>query len=451
MPPKLTPEEKKALKAAKKEEKKRQKIEQDKQVNRDYLGREVKYGQLTLKRHKREWRQMLVNLALPKMREDLEFAWHNFERVVDCKNFTISLLMDELKEAEDSYMLNAKNQVECIDKLIGLFNERIEELQADYENEIVKFQEQHEQYCEQLRLSAEDEENHIKTVQYMLEVAMKEATQNIRTDYFSKQSSVENKYVLNMKVTKGTLEKKLQNIMKEAVKFFHSYSVRIEQIKMKHDELKSQDDPIQELLLTQLEKIRKACEYLKVLRVKLNDSQEVLGQKLKEAHHENDFFSNTFSLLKTRLEIDRKKDMQQLICLTVNFNKTFDYLKSLQGKVENILQLSAVCRKLETEKEKVVPFPVTIQRILSDPDDKDEGPKEFLPSMDLFWQRVAQVEASRYALNEEKECIKCPIPERNIIGRAVKHITEGALEQKKYEKQNIPRFSSSVVHFDIDE
>lgn len=136
--PKLTPEERKALKAAKKAEKKQKLIEKKKQVRRDYLGREVKYGELTLKKHEKEWRQMLINLALPKMREDLEFAWHNFERVVDCKDFVISLLMDELKDAEEQYLMNNRNHAEHIDKLIDMFRVQIEEIHHDYENRVIQ-------------------------------------------------------------------------------------------------------------------------------------------------------------------------------------------------------------------------------------------------------------------------------------------------------------------------
>lgn len=60
MPPKLTPEEKKALKAQKKLEKKLAKIEKIKQDKRDALTREIKYSALTMKQHEKEWRQVRI-------------------------------------------------------------------------------------------------------------------------------------------------------------------------------------------------------------------------------------------------------------------------------------------------------------------------------------------------------------------------------------------------------
>lgn len=67
------------------------------------------------------------------MRDDLDFAWNNFERTIDCKDFTISLLMDELKLAERQYMMNFKNHIEHIDKFIDKYRETLEELKQQHE------------------------------------------------------------------------------------------------------------------------------------------------------------------------------------------------------------------------------------------------------------------------------------------------------------------------------
>nr|CAI5850601.1 unnamed protein product [Callosobruchus analis] len=56
----LTPEEKKALKAEKKAEKKRKAAEKKKQLKRDVLTRELKYSEVTYRKHEKEWRQLLI-------------------------------------------------------------------------------------------------------------------------------------------------------------------------------------------------------------------------------------------------------------------------------------------------------------------------------------------------------------------------------------------------------
>lgn len=140
MPPKkhlhLSPEERRELKKQKKIERKLRIAEKKKQIKRDHLEREVKYGRLTVQKYEKNWREMLIKVALPRMRDELEFAWHNFERVVDCKDFTISLLMDEIKDAEEQYMYNFRAHSENLEKLLWLFHDRLEELKADFEAEV---------------------------------------------------------------------------------------------------------------------------------------------------------------------------------------------------------------------------------------------------------------------------------------------------------------------------
>lgn len=136
MPPKLSPEEKKKLAAQKRALKKQQQIEKKKQLKRDVLTRELQYSDLTVRRHEKEWKKMLIQISLPEMKNELLLAWHNFERIIDCKDFVISLLMDEIREAEEQYMMNCKNHIEHIDKMIDLFRETMEEMHSNYDREV---------------------------------------------------------------------------------------------------------------------------------------------------------------------------------------------------------------------------------------------------------------------------------------------------------------------------
>lgn len=132
----LTPEERKQLRALKKAEKKQRQQEKKKQLKRELLDREIRYGAVTLKRQEKNWRQLLIGIKVPEMRKELEFAWHHFERLVDCKDFAISLLLDELDKAHGQYFLNLKTHSEHIDQLLQMFGEQVQQLQQDYNNQV---------------------------------------------------------------------------------------------------------------------------------------------------------------------------------------------------------------------------------------------------------------------------------------------------------------------------
>ncbi|KAG5893054.1 hypothetical protein JTB14_014834 [Gonioctena quinquepunctata] len=458
MPPKLTDEEKKAARAEKRAERKVKQIERKKQLKRDQLYRELKYSSLTYKRHEKDWRQMLINIALPAMRDNLEFAWHNFERVIDCKDFTISLLMDELREAEEQYMMNHKNHIENIDKLIDFFHERVEELQDDNDRQISVMRQRFEEEIENEKDNCNENETYVKTILYILEVARKSQNQNVRAEYFSKLEEEETK---NSQVTqriKDMLDGKQYIIQTEIQEFLDNYHNQVRDRKKQHDLLKTHDEVLQKLLFNQLEKIRHAQEDIKRLRQKLGDSQKILGTKLRDLESEQQFFNAAFSTLKKKLVEDRKVDEIKINTLTVNYHDTLKVLEKLKEKGEQILHVSAVCRKLETLEEKILPFPIVIMKDIIKA--TIENVSGYEPSLQFFWQRVGQADASRYAVNEEREflkteneilkmklhrycqCLKCPALKNSVVVRS-KNITEGVLEMKKYELQDNDQFGSS--------
>ncbi|XP_072392692.1 dynein regulatory complex subunit 2 [Diabrotica undecimpunctata] len=461
-PEEVTPGKKGGRKKDKKADKKRKRIERKKQRQRDELLRELKLSDITLRKHEKEWRQLLIDIELPHIRDELEFAWHNFELVIDNKDFAISLLMDELKHAEEQYTMNCNNHIEHIDKLLDMYKERMEELQRDYNKEITKLEKETEVDVNELSQIFTEDENYLKTILYMLEMAKKEQKANIRADYFSRLEEEETKNTQIIQRLRGILETVHSGIEEETDDFLNKYYVQIRDRKKEYDKLRAQDDALQELLNFQLEKIRKMYDYIKTLKQDLIDCEKLLGRKLKDLETEYQYFHNAFNVLKMQLQKDQQIDASKMEILTVSHNETMSALQKIKEKGEHILHVAAVCRKLETQEEKIRPFPVNYLR----PEKTNLSPEdENIEILDLFWQRVGQAEASRYSIIEERtflkkeneilqkklhefcQCLQCPegqtIDNEQLnwppyIGHISKNVTEAHHEMKKYKLQNYP-------------
>ncbi|XP_050307873.1 dynein regulatory complex subunit 2-like [Anthonomus grandis grandis] len=456
MPPKpvLTPEEKKALKNAKKAEKKRKQVEKKKQLKRDQLDREIKYGTVTLRRQEKNWRKMLIDITVPEMRKDLEFAWHNFERVIDCKDFAISLLMDELDKANKQYVLNLKSHSEHIDMLIQMFEERMYELYADFNKQAHDLQQEHEAYREKQLESSAEEENYIKTILHILQIEMKTVKRTRHAEYFSKLEEQDSKQHQLIQTMKGILEQVHLQLWTDTVDFLENFKHKIKERKKMHNELKTEDDRLQKLIKKQLEHIRKSYNIIRSLKVKKAELEKFLGRKFADLQSEFDFFTMAFDLLKAKLDQDRKVDFEKLNCLTTSYNDIITYLEELEVKGRHILHVCGICRKLETLEEKILPFPVNFLTEMSKVSLNDvDG---YIEVLDLFWQRVGKADASRYAVNEEREflitendilkqrlyqycqCLKCDNYEPfKVTPGLCRTITEGTYELKKYGKHGM--------------
>lgn len=428
--PKLTPEEKKALKAQKAAEKKRLAELKRRQLRHDHLSREIQFGELTRKRYEKKWKEMLVKISLPRMRSDLQFAWHNFERIIDSKDFTISLLMDEIKAAEEQYMLNLRCHSENIDSLITRFRDRLTELRQDSEGQIEAMRASAEEEIEEIKETAAQSEDYLKTMLFGLEMAKKEQEKLVRGDYLSKIDEETSKYGDIIQHLRAGLERTFTKLWDDEKDFLKNYTAQTEERRKAYIMLSQQDANLQKICYEQHMKLQNMQECIKKLKQQYADLQEAEGQKISDLMQERQYFADAFWTLRTRLAADRALDGTNLQILAVESNEATTFLEKTLKKGERLLELAAVCRKLETQEEKILPFPLRSSTdILAAHSDIKIDEYKNTSDLYLFWRRVAQTDAVRHSINEEREflkrenkilkmkihgycqCIECPIEE----------------------------------------
>lgn len=402
--PKLTPEEKKLLRAQKKAEKKRLAAERQRQIKFDYLAREVKYGNLTIQRYEKKWEDLLMKISVTRMREDLRYAWHNFERIIDSKDFTISLLMDEVRDAEEQYLINIRNHNESIDRLIRMFRDKLQEMKEDNQRELEELQSRAGVEADTIKASAENEENYLKTMLHGLELESKAHAKQVRGEYLSKIDEEEKKYADTIQTLKSGLEKRLEQLWNTTQEFIKSHENRTCQRQKDYVALKQQDDSLQLILAQQLLKIKKFYDLIKTLKQRYAEVEKTQQSVIDDLTLEKNYFNNIFFTLKRRLETDTARDKQHLVLLTEKSNEIINILGEYKQKGKWMLTLGAVFRKMETLHEKILPFPMPPVSRQVTKSVADLTVTEFdSDDLYLFWHRVGEADALRYSMNEERE------------------------------------------------
>ncbi|KAK5637882.1 hypothetical protein RI129_000199 [Pyrocoelia pectoralis] len=395
----LSAEAKAALKLAKKEQKLREQELQRRKLKHDEISREVKYSQLTLKSNEKKWRRILIEISLPRMRSELEYAWHNFERIIDVKDFTISYLLDELDQAEEQYVMNLKCHSEHVDSLINRFNDHLQEL----------------------KLGNEEQE--------LL----------VRGEYLSKLDEESSKYKNIIRTLRVGLEKNYADLWGAIKTFLHNYQETTNDRRKSYNILASQDELLQNVCSKQSIKILRMQDLQKTLKRQYLQLQKSQKQKISDLLNEQKYFADTFTTLKLRMANDVKIDTTNLNLLIDGSNATRTHLNGILAK---------------GRKVKILPFPTY---------DTDNGRTEnieiddyrSLASLDLFWKRVAQADGIRHAINEEREylkrenkklqskihyycmCVDCPGLAAEDLQRQTSgkpHITEGHFMRSQYDK-----------------
>lgn len=404
---KLTPQEKKELKRQRKEEKKRQAAIKKRQLKIDYLEREIKYGQLTLDKHEKEWKTMLVKISNENIRKELDYAWHNFERTIDTKDFHINLLMDEIKDAEEQYINRIRGHVEDIDKLLNIFKDRTLELKMDYEKEVNNMIREAKDINDKLNVNFKDSEHYFKMMIAGLQDARDRFIQNTMGDYIARLNEEDERYNDITALMRTILQLKLEAVWGEINKFIETEEKRIKGRLEGHRAYDEADKQMHVLINGQKFKIRKSQFELKKLKQRYDDmvhNETIRGSELLK---ERKYYVDRFYTLKNQLRQETEDDDENLMLLSIQSNSIIDYLKMIEKKGANILTISSVCSKYETEKEKVLPFPkiepASVTYYMEDIKKKFEF--NFV-DLQNFWQRVGQADVVRNNMQEEVVCLE---------------------------------------------
>lgn len=151
------------------------------------------------------------------------------------------------------------------------------------------------------------------------------------------------------------------------------------------------------------------------LTLKIQQNKKECEDRNKRLRLERDKIIKHYHDLKKTMTASRDKEEARLADLTMNSKSCMDTLKDYQRLGEKILKTAELCRKLETEKEKVLPFyqedessqEVEVPEI---PVEKIQGMKknkynEF-QLLDNFYKRYNKVLLDKLAIEKQKATLE---------------------------------------------
>lgn len=220
-----------------KKEKAREKLLKKKQQEHDKIEREITYGKRTYDLHEKKWKEMMMKIALPRLREDLMYIWQSFERSVDCKDFTISLLMDELDCARKQHLLKISLHVADMDRIFGIFKDQSEDMALMFRKSINALRDDAKQCDDKMNSYSQQEETYLKIMLYGLEQMKKDNEKNIRGELVTKQNDEKNKakeYLGQMSYLKELL---FEHLFEDILRFSNQYYRKTEDRRVQYTKL----------------------------------------------------------------------------------------------------------------------------------------------------------------------------------------------------------------------
>lgn len=361
-----------------------------------------------------DWKVVMRIAKIDELRKDITLYLQNFNRELDNKDAILQMLDADIEEAEEHYAIALNNHFIHLQQLTNLQDNRIKGLFKEFDKDVSELELEFKAEFNQLKDNYEEEESEINKMLLFInnEKNMKEAKQK---DNFRQMK--EN--LLSMIKEKNTkIQEKIQKMADNEVNIFNS---ELNDIKAKAKEKNQLDknyiDELNKLdrnISALKKKVDKLTDTHKHMKTKIKQNVEDWDLKNKSLKDEKEKIMESYKKLKDKMNEFRNDQRDKLKKLVKN---SFDCNLKLQGYInlsEKILRLAEICRRLETEREKILPYFKNsdvvhtdvvlpqIEKILG----IDEKMYDEIESLKNFWKRYNKVLLDTIAIRKQKDEIE---------------------------------------------
>ncbi|CAG4956310.1 unnamed protein product [Colias eurytheme] len=425
----MTKEEKKAKKEAKRLEKLRAEAEARKKIKRQELNREMaaqakKRGELDA-----TWRETMLKIKEPVFRQDIQVLWHVFERVYDKKDHLINYTMKLMDVADDQFQRTVASFCDTIDTMINKFLSEMESLSKENDIRTKKLLKSGEEDASRIMTDHDAAETHLQLLIYHGHTTADSDAWTKRGENLVKEDEDRSKYANERENLRSFLENIYNNTWEEYKAVLKAYVTETADNQKKVRKLRRKENLMADIIASQAKRIANNDNVLKRLRSELAAYES--GTKQAVFRDRRDRHRAACFRLKQGLVNGCALDARQLATLVRASDDTVEWLTASHKKGEKILRLASLCRKFETQREKVLPFGSALPQ---SPTDTKTNTKRHHSDDSLvvnaisstcgltrLWQRVAKAELSRRALLREKMLLE---EENEMIMSKIKEYQE---------------------------
>ncbi|XP_030051113.1 dynein regulatory complex subunit 2 isoform X1 [Microcaecilia unicolor] len=382
------------------------------QFLKDKLAKEERNSAINLNKLTLQWRTILREAKAKELRKDMEILSQTFERVVDCKDNVIKSLAKDVQEAEEQYSYTLRSHLHNVDQLIHLQRQRLEHLKQEYDAEVETLTEEFESERKVIINQSITESNYLQNVLLAMEQNYTENEFEARQEFESLKDDIKNKNLEEKHALRIQLEGLVEDLWKQFQHALKNYNDSTEDRKIAFEALKLRDEKSAREIDMQMKKLQKLQESIAVLRIKIAQHARESEEQNRRLREEKEIIHKHFQKLKGQMNQARANERNRLAMLTLQSNAAIKEMKRIVAKGDQILRLTEMCRKLETEEEKVLPFYVSslspeeeeeVQQIsMEKPSEQLAELMELYVSLDEFWKRYNKLQLDRCTLDREK-------------------------------------------------
>ncbi|XP_073939373.1 dynein regulatory complex subunit 2 isoform X2 [Castor canadensis] len=326
------------------------------QFLKDKLAKEEHNSAVNLNKITTQWRTVLREVKTRELHKDIEILSQTFERVVDCKDSVIKSLAKDLSEAEEQYAYALRSHLHNVDQLLALQRRRLNLLEESYNMELETLTKEFETERKTIIDQHEKEIHYLQDVFMAMEQNYTDSEYESKLEFQSMWDDLKNKNLEEKHFLRIQLENTVEDLWKRFQDALKNYTDATEDRKIAFETLKVKDEKSSKEIEAQMKKIQKLQEAISISRGKIMLHSRDSEEQNQCIRNDKELVLVQLRKLKAQRTQARAISQENLVKLTLESNATLKALKKIVDKGEKILKLAEMCRKFETEEEKVLPF-----------------------------------------------------------------------------------------------
>lgn len=375
-----------------------------------------KYEQLNNNAVDEKWRSILSTEKNQQQKLSIDKIRANYTKQLDRCDAVIHRLLQWINDGESQYQFALRAHKNNLQQLTQLSNKRLD-------NDLSRF-------MTGLKTITDEYNNHRKAalLTYNQHIAeYRDITNAIEHEYSKTKADMDSKY----RTERESLIMKSQ----EAVSALRTHTVDennrvIEEIQRRNDKFKQESDgrmmqfqqmfdkhkKRQRTMKANEEEIIKTAAEISHWRRKIKSNERESKEANERLKTEKENLSQHFRQLKDTMAQFRATEARKLAEISVAYEDAINHVTEKLGLAEKILKYAEMTRKLETEREQVLPFPQSI--VESDPEFVTrmqqfklqlKGDSKYVAESDMFdkfYRRFNKVLLEKLSLQREREALQ---------------------------------------------
>jgi len=391
-------------------------MSQQQRLRRDAM-LEMKNTKYNMSKLQESWLKIMRSAKTKQLKKQVEIISQNHERDVDRRDAILQMLDRDLDEAEEQHQVAVRSHLLNVDRLLEIQQSRLLALEDDFNKDVQTLQKEFELERAQIQEKHALEKRELTLIIEQVERDEKNREQADITDYQSQFEMIRNRNIEEDHQMKSGLEEKIEDTRAKCKEKLQLYQNNTESSTSDYKEYLQRDATLSKQVERKLRQVTRMHDAIQHWKLKISQNKQDCEERNAQLRTERDHIAKHFQELKAKMNHLRSEEKKRLADLTQNARNCIRSLNDQLSLAEKILKTAQLCRKFETEREKVLPFYLSRDLLaefeegnmdFGDEDLKEEIKKELTDVgidewtyMDNFFKRFNKVKLDQLAIEQE--------------------------------------------------